>query len=200
MKKKREPLIIIVSAPSGSGKTTLINRLLEKIPEMQRSISCTTRQPREGEKDKRDYLFIPREEFKERIEKGEFLEWEENFGHYYGTPKEQFQEAVEKGEDIILSIDVKGARAIKRNFPESVSVFIMPPSAEELATRLRKRNTDREKDVSMRLEEARREISAADEYDYLVVNKELGEAVEELKSIIETERRNRTVNTEEDEK
>ena len=188
---KKEALIIIISAPSGSGKTTLINSLQEKMPGIKRSVSYTTRQPRTGEKDKEDYIFISREEFKEKAEKGEFLEWEENFNNFYGTSRQQFQEAAEKGEDIILSIDVKGAKKVKERFPESISVFIMPPSAEELAQRLKKRNTDRQKQVSLRLEEARREIKAADEYDYLIVNDDLEEAAEELKTIIENEKKNR---------
>ena len=195
MKKKKEPLIVVVSAPSGSGKTTLVECLLKKIPEIKRSISYTTRQPRKEEEDKKDYAFISEEEFRKKIEKGEFLEWEKNFGNYYGTSKEQFRKAMEKREDIILSIDVKGAKTVKKDFPESVSVFIMPPSAEELKTRLRKRNTDQEEEVSMRLKEAEREIAAADEYDYLIVNKELEEAAEELKTIIETERKNREIDT-----
>ncbi|MFH1553241.1 MAG: guanylate kinase [Candidatus Omnitrophota bacterium] len=191
MTRKKEPLIVIVSAPSGSGKTTIISRLMAKMPEVKRSISYTTRQPREGEKDREDYAFISPEQFKDKIEKGEFLEWEENFGNYYGTSKGQFQEAVEKGADIILSIDVKGARAVKENFPESISVFIMPPSAEELATRLKARDTDQDQEICLRLKESPREIAAADEYDYLIVNKDLEEAVEELKAIIKTERKSR---------
>ncbi|MFC1643969.1 guanylate kinase [Candidatus Omnitrophota bacterium] len=191
MTRKKEPLIVIVSAPSGSGKTTIISRLMAKMPEVKRSISYTTRQPREGEKDREDYVFISPEQFKEKIEKGEFLEWEENFGNYYGTSKGQFAEAVERGADIILSIDVKGARAVKKNFPESISVFIMPPSAEELATRLKARDTDQDQEISLRLKESPREIAAADEYDYLIVNKDLEEAVEELKAIIKNERGNR---------
>ncbi|MFC1480014.1 guanylate kinase [Candidatus Omnitrophota bacterium] len=191
MTRKKEPLIVIISAPSGSGKTTIVSRLTEKMPEVKRSISYTTRQPREGEKDREDYVFLSPEEFKDKIEKEEFLEWEENFGNYYGTSKGQFRQAVETGADIILSIDVKGARAVKKNFPESISVFIMPPSAEELATRLKGRDTDQDQEISLRLKESQREIAAADEYDYLIVNKDLEEAVEELKAIIKTERKSR---------
>ncbi len=200
MTRTREALIIIVSAPSGSGKTTVINRLLEKMPGMRRSVSYTTRQPREGETDKGDYIFVTVEEFREKIEKNEFLEWEENFNNYYGTSREQVLEAVEKGEDIILSIDVKGARKVKEVFPQSVSMFIMPPSVEELEARLRKRNTDKEAQVSLRLEESRREMEAADEYDYLIVNEELEQAVEELRAIIEAERKSREQNSKKEEK
>ena len=126
-----------------------------------------------------------------KAEAGDFAEWEETFDNFYGTPKAQFTEAVEKGEDIILSIDVKGARTIKKSFPESVSIFIMPPSEEELVARLRNRKTDKESQVALRLKESAKEIEAADEYDYLIVNDDLGKSVEELKSIIETERTNR---------
>ena len=188
---EREPLVIIVSAPSGSGKTTIIKHLLEKMPGVKRSISYTTRPPREGEKQQEDYIFLSREEFEKRIEKGELLEWEENFGHYYGTSKAQLDEAIEKKEDLILSIDVKGARKVREKIPESISIFVMPPSVEELRSRLEGRNTDQETDVSQRLKESEREIASSDEYDYVIVNVEIDKAVEELYSIIEKERQNR---------
>jgi guanylate kinase len=191
MQGKKEALVIIVSAPSGSGKTTIVKMLQEKMPEVRRSISCTTRQPREDETDGEDYLFISEEEFREKAEAGEFLEWEENFGNCYGTPRAQLTEALETGQDIILSIDVKGARTVKIEVPESISVFVMPPSPGELEERLRKRNTDHESQVETRLKESKREIAAADEYDYLIVNKDLAKAVEELKDIIDKERSNR---------
>ncbi len=188
---EREPLVIIVSAPSGSGKTTIINHLLEKMPGVKRSVSYTTRPPREGEKQEEDYIFLSREEFEKRIEKGELLEWEENFGHYYGTSKAQLDEAIEKKEDLILSIDVKGARKVREKIPESISIFVMPPSVEELRSRLEGRNTDQETDVSQRLKESEREIASSDEYDYVIVNEEIEKAVDELYSIIEKERQNR---------
>ncbi len=191
MQGKQESLVIIVSAPSGSGKTTMVKLLQEKLPGVRRSISCTTRAPRGDEKRDEDYIFISEEEFRDKAGAGEFLEWEENFGKCYGTPRSQVEEAVEKGEDIILSIDVKGARAVKKIIPESISVFVMPPSVKELEERLRKRNTDRESQVEVRLKEAKRELEAADEYDYLIVNKDLAEAVAELRTIIEKERSNR---------
>jgi len=188
MEKKTKSLIVVISAPSGSGKTTIINRLLNKMDGIKRSVSETTRAPRNGEKDGEDYRFISEGEFKKRIESEGYLEWEENFGNYYGTPVREFERALDKGEDIILSIDVKGARTVKSRFPESISVFVMPPSKEELAQRLKNRNTDQEQQVSIRLGEAKRELAAANEYDYLVINEDLDEAVEELKGIIENER------------
>ena len=188
---ERENLIIIISAPSGSGKTTIVDQLQEKMPELRRLVSYTTRQQREGEINEKEYLFISEEEFKEKIAKGALLEWEEVFGNYYGSSEEQLNEALEKGEDVVLSIDVKGARQVRKKFPESVSIFIMPPSIEELASRLKKRNTDEEGEVSVRLKEAKREMSAADEYDYVVVNEELDKAIEDVQAIIESERKSR---------
>lgn len=191
MEKRRETLIIIVSAPSGSGKTTMVSELISKVPGIRRSVSCTTRSPRSGESDGTDYIFLGKDVFRDMIDRGEFLEWEENFGNYYGTPRLQVETAVEEGEDIVLSIDVKGARRVKRAFPESISVFVMPPSTEELEARLKKRNTDKDDDVRTRLREAEREMASADEYDYLIINEDLGKAVDELVYIVETERKNR---------
>ncbi len=189
--EKKKSLIIIVSAPSGSGKTTLIKGLQEKVKGIKRSVSYTTRKPRAAEQDKDDYLFVTEEEFRKKIKSGDFLEWEKNFGNYYGTPRAEFAEAVERGEDIILSIDVKGAGKVKELFPESISVFIMPPSAQELETRLKKRNTDQEKQISARLETAQKEMALADRYDYLIINENIDEAVEELGEIVRNERKNR---------
>ena len=193
-----ETLIIIISAPSGSGKTTVVERLLAELPRVKRSISCTTRPPRQGEEEGRDYFFVSEGDFRRKIENGEFLEWEETFGNFYGTPLEQFTGAMENGQDLILSIDVKGARQVKEKFPGAISVFIMPPSTEELEARLRKRNTDRKDQVDLRLKEARRELEAADEYDYLVVNDDLDGAVTELKSVLEAERQKRQENAKKD--
>jgi len=190
-KEVSSPLIMIVSAPSGSGKTTIVEKVLDKVNGLKRSISYTTRAPREGEKEGADYMFISREVFMEKVASGEFLEWEENFDNCYGTSAEQVKEAVGKGDDIILSIDVKGARKVRERFPESVSVFIMPPSAEELKERLVKRAADEKSNMQLRLQEADREMSAADEYDYIIVNEDLERAVDELCHIIEVERKNR---------
>lgn len=189
--QKRESLIIIVSAPSGSGKTTIVERVTEEMQQIDRSISLTTREPRPEEENGIDYIFVTKEEFNERKDKGEFLECEEVFGNFYGTSANQVKKAVEDGHDIILSIDVKGARSVKEKYPECISVFIMPPTAEELASRLKKRNTDGENQVAMRLKESQKEIEASEEYDYMIINEELDEAIEELKEIIKVERKNR---------
>jgi guanylate kinase len=184
-------LIVVVSAPSGSGKTTIVSRVLEALPRIRRSISYTTRPPRPGEKDGADYLFISEEAFRKKIKNNDFLEWEENFGNYYGTDKGQITNAQEEGVDIVLSIDVKGAQTVRQEFPDSISVFIMPPSFGELETRLRGRNTDAAADLDVRLKEAEKEMRRSDDYDYLIVNDDLDTAVEELKAIIEQERANR---------
>jgi guanylate kinase len=189
--KKKEPLIIVLSAPSGSGKTTLVSELLKVMPGVARSISYATREPREGEKDGEDYIFVSDEEFERMRERGEFLECEENFGHKYGTSKKQIKEILEKGLNVILSIDVKGARTVKAEFPQSISIFVMPPSPQELEARLRGRKTDGESQVEMRLKESKQELAAADEYDFLLINKDIGAAVAELKQVIETEIDNR---------
>ncbi len=195
--KKHKPMIMVVSSPSGGGKTTVVNRLLEKVTGIKRSISHTTRSLRKNEHDKEDYIFISSEQFKESMEKDEFLEWEENFGNYYGTSEKQVREALATGQDVVLSIDVKGARRVKKKFPESVSIFIMPPSVTALTERLRKRNTEKAEQMKIRLEESEKEIAAADEYDYLIVNEDVEQATEELKTILEAERKNRQTTTKE---
>ena len=195
-KKKHKPMIMVVSSPSGGGKTTVVNRLLEKAPGLKRSISHTTRELRKDENDKEDYIFISTEQFKESIKRDEFLEWEEIFGNYYGTSEKQVREALTNGQDVILSIDVKGARRVKKKFPESISIFIMPPSVSALTERLKKRNTEKAAQMKLRLEESEKEIAAADEYDYLVVNEDIDQAAGELKEILEAERKNRHIPTE----
>jgi len=190
--KDKRSLIIVVSAPSGSGKTTLVEQVIKEMPEMRFSISCTTRRPRQGEEEKKEYYFISEENFKKKIQNKEFLEWEEKFGNYYGTPLSVFQNALDNGEDIILSIDVKGAAAIKAKFPESISVFIMPPSTKELENRLRGRNTDVEEEVEMRIGESKEEMKKAGQYDYLIINEDLSKAAKELISVIKSEKNRET--------
>jgi len=199
MDEEKRSLIIIVSAPSGSGKTTIVQKLIEQLSGIKCSVSYTTRPPREGERDGEEYIFISKEEFKEKVDKGEFLEYEENFGNCYGTSLLEFEEARDKEEDIILSIDVKGARRIKRSFPESISIFVMPPSEEALVERLKNRNTDNKKDVLIRLKESKLEMASCDEYDYMIVNDDLAEAVRELKHIVEGERKIKKAQKGEDE-
>ena len=189
--RKRDPLLIVLSAPSGSGKTTIVDRIITSLVGIQRSVSYTTREPREGEKNGEDYVFVSKEEFERMKENDEFLEWEENFTNYYGTGRKQVEDMLADGLDVILSIDVKGARTAKKEFPESISVFIMPPSIEELENRLRRRKTEVESQVALRLRESKQEVAASDEYDFLVVNNKLDQAVEEVKQLIEKERDDR---------
>jgi len=187
----RKPMVIIVSSPSGGGKTTIVKNLLRELEGVRRSVSYTTRKPRVDEKDTSDYTFISEKEFRKKIDGGELVEWEKNFGNYYGTPMSQIEKAASEGYDIILSIDVKGARQVKKAIPESVSVFILPPSTGELAKRLKRRNTEKEKELEERLSESGKEMAAAKEYDYQIINRDLDVATRELRDIIEKERNRR---------
>ncbi len=182
--KSKKGRLIIISAPSGGGKTTIVENLLERRSDLMRSVSYTTRKPREGERDGQDYIFLTEEDFKHKKDTGEFLEWEETFGEFYATGKAQVDEALSAGKDIILSIDVKGAKNVMGLYPESVSIFILPPSQEVLKERLENRATDTEEEIKKRLEEASREMAEKDRYDHIVVNRELDEAVKEVEEII----------------
>ena len=176
--------LIIVSAPSGCGKTTVVSRLVERVPGLERSVSYTTRPPREGEKNGRDYIFVSEEEFFSKKESEEFLEWEENFGSFYATGAEQVEKALCSGKDIVLSIDVKGAGKLMERYPEAISVFLLPPSKEALKERLKGRATDNEEQLALRLEEAAREMACSECYTHRIVNEDLDKAVEELERIL----------------
>lgn len=176
--------VIIISAPSGCGKTTIVEKLLERNGSLKRSVSYTTRRPRVGEVNGKDYFFISEEEFASRKANGEFLESEENFTEKYATGKDQVRNALEKGKDIVLSIDVKGAAKVMEQFPDAVSIFIMPPSKEALRERLKGRATDDDRQLALRLEEAEREMASSGEYRYKVVNSDLDKAVDEVERII----------------
>jgi guanylate kinase len=180
--------IIVISAPSGSGKTTLVKRLLAAMPSLNFSVSCTTRSPRRGEKDGRDYHFVSRREFRRMIKAGEFVEWAEVVGHFYGTAKRQLRAAQDAGKDILLDIDVQGHRQVRRKLPEAVSIFILPPSYPELERRLRRRRSDAPEVIKRRLANARREIQYWKEYDYLVVNDKLRLATGALRAVVEAAR------------
>lgn len=176
--------LFIVSAPSGCGKTTIVNNVLKSIGQAVRSVSVTTRPPRASEKTKKDYYFISETAFKNKAKKGEFLEWAKNFEYYYGTPKKAVFNRLKEGKEVVLTIDVKGAAQVKKKFSDCVTVFIAPPSLEELARRLRKRATDKSKEISKRLEVAKKELSFARRYDYIIINDRLEDAIRKLKSII----------------
>nr|WP_022847532.1 guanylate kinase [Desulfurobacterium sp. TC5-1] len=181
-------LLIVISAPSGTGKTTLVNMLMRSFPQIEFSISCTTRKPRPGEVDGKDYYFISLEEFERKIEKNELLEWAEVYGNFYGTPKDKVLKALNEGKDVLLDIDTQGALQVKKNYPEAVLIFILPPSLKELERRLRSRGTEDEETIEKRLLIARRELSLATRYDYIIINDRLQEAFEKLKSIVTAER------------
>lgn len=180
--------LFILSAPSGTGKTTVSNHVLRKVPRIVRSISATTRPPRRGERDGRDYRFVSREAFLRMRAKGEFLEWAEVHGQLYGTPRRALREAARAGNDLLLVIDVQGAAKIRRNGVASVGIFLLPPSWAVLRRRLERRATEQGVLLRRRLADARREIGERSRYDYWVVNDSLADAVQEVAAIITAER------------
>ena len=181
-------MVFIISAPSGSGKSTLVKMLLESLEGLDFSISYTTRPPRRGEKDGENYHFVSREEFLAMRDGGRLLEWAEVFGNFYGTASAALEQAQKRGHDLVLDIDVQGAAQLKKQLPEAVSVFILPPSRSELEKRLRSRSLDDEAVIMRRLRDASREIRNYSAYDYILVNDRLDRSAEELKSILLAER------------
>jgi guanylate kinase len=177
--------IVVIVAPSGSGKTTLIARLKDELIGLQESVSFTTRPIREGEEHGQAYFFITPEEFKAKINKGDFLEWAIVHANYYGTSKDFVRKEVESGHDLLFDLDVQGADALKKFYGKHAKViFISPPSIEELERRLRHRGTDSEEVIQVRLLNARKEMQRKEDYDYLVVNDDLDKAYTQLKEII----------------
>jgi guanylate kinase len=183
--------VFIISAPSGSGKSTLTHRLIEELSNLRFSISYTTRAPRGQEVDGKEYFFISREEFEDRVNKGEFLEHAEVFGNYYGTHVSELDRAAGEGVDLVLDIDVQGARQLKDGIPAAVSIFILAPSREVLEQRLRARSQDSEPVIRRRLLEAAVEIRNYSQYDYVLVNREVEASVDTLKSIVKATRSRR---------
>ncbi len=183
--------VFIISAPSGSGKSTLVGNLMRRVPGLRFSVSYTTRAPRGQERDGQEYHFISRHEFEQRLEKDEFLEWAEVFGNYYGTHASQLERAETAGEDLVLDIDIKGARQLKEKIPGAVSIFILPPSREVLEQRLRKRSQDSDPVIERRLREAAEEIRNYQQYDYVLVNREVEASADRLVSIVTSSRSRR---------
>jgi guanylate kinase len=181
-------LLFIVSAPSGAGKTTLVERLVEQLPNLTMSRSYTSRPPRSGEVDGVDYNFVSRERFEGMVDRGEFLEWAPLYGHLYGTCGDDTERLLAAGHDVVLVIDVQGARKVRARELPTTTVFVMPPSFEILEQRLRGRSKDSEAEIQRRLEVARNEVSAFSEYDFVVINDELTAAVDRLRSIVVAER------------
>jgi guanylate kinase len=184
--------VFIVSAPSGSGKSTLVNRLLEIDQRIDFSISYTTRSPRGAERDGENYHFISREDFERRLVASEFLEHAQVFGNYYGTHISTLEEARRRGHDLLLDIDVQGARQLKDRIPDAVSIFILAPSRQILEQRLRARSEDAESVIQRRLQGAADEIRNYGAYDYVVVNDQVDQSVATLKAIVDAERARRT--------
>lgn len=185
---QRKGILYVISAPSGAGKSTLCRELLDIFPELRHSVSCTTRTPRTGEIEGKDYHFVSREEFLRMIAGGEFAEWAEVHGNLYGTALKTLQQSREKGIDLILDIDCQGAAQLKEKQVAGVNIFILPPSYGELRRRLEGRESDPPDVIEKRLSNAADEIKQAGWYDYIVVNDIFSRAVEDLKSIIIAER------------
>jgi len=178
------PRVLIVSGPSGSGKSTLVQNL-HGLPDLTFSVSSTTRPQRLTESPGKCYDFITEAEFKRRVDSGEFLEYAQVFGrHWYGTPQKQVDEARQAGLDLVLEIDVQGARQVKQKLPEAIAVFIVPPSRQDLERRLRSRGQDSDEAIARRLERARQEIARSAEYDFVIVNDDLQRASDELRAIV----------------
>ena len=180
--------LFIVSAPSGTGKTTLVERLVQAVPDLSMSRSFTSRAPRDGEADGVDYNFISRGQFDAMIAAGDFLEWADVFGNFYGTARATTESVLASGCDLVLVIDVQGARQVRAKTTASVGVFVLPPSFSVLEARLRRRSKDTEVDIQRRLAMARSEVDAVVDYDYVVINDELEPAVARLRAVVEAER------------
>lgn len=176
--------IYIVSAPSGAGKTTLLTRLLAAVPGLRFSISLTTRAPRSGETHGREYFFVMPEEFLQIRDQGGLLEWVEQFGHFYGTSRDYISRSLDEGYGIVFDIDVRGAKALKKSFPQAVFIFILPPSLEILEQRLRQRGEVPPPELARRLAQSHGELGEAHWYDFLVVNDDLEEAQTRLQAIV----------------
>ena len=187
--RKTEPgVLIIVSAPSGCGKSTVVHRLMEKRENLRFSVSATTRKPREGETDGVDYYFVSRQEFRRMVDEDEFLEHAEYVGNCYGTPRAPVEKLLNDGFDVYLDIDVQGAMQVKALRPETLMIFLMPPSMEELERRLVKRGNNTPEEIKGRLAAAEREFAFRDHFDYVVVNDVVERAVDEISQLIDAEK------------
>ena len=188
MSSRRRGLLFIVSAPSGTGKTTLCERLVQVVPGLRMSRSYTSRHARAGERDGVDYNFVSREQFEQMVADKAFVEWADVFGNYYGTSAEDTDATLAAGEDVMLVIDVQGARQVRSAGIETVGIFVLPPSAEVLESRLRGRSKDTEAQIRTRLDVARSEVGEYVQYEYVVVNNDLDGAVNRMRSIVLAER------------
>ena len=180
----RKGLLLVVSGPSGAGKGTICKALLNKNDQIKLSVSATTRKPRNGEVHGVNYFFIEKEEFTKMIENGEFLEYAQIYDNFYGTPKAAIIECLEKGQDVILEIEMQGARQIKEVYPEGVFIFVLPPSLEELKSRIVGRGTDTQEEIEKRFSCAFEEINQIVNYDYFIVNEDIEKSVSDVEAII----------------
>jgi guanylate kinase len=178
-------LVFVVTAPSGTGKTTLLQKLLAADPRLKFSISFTTRAPRPGEVPGTDYFFVSQEEFRRLRDDGALVEWVEQFGYCYGTSRQWVEETLGSGSDVVFDIEVRGAQALKREFPQAVLIFILPPSLEQLEHRLESRGRLDPAELRYRLEQGKTELRQAHWYDFLVINDDLSQALEDLQAIVQ---------------
>jgi len=181
-------MLLVVSAPSGAGKTTLCQAMVNTVPRLQYSISYTTRPPRAGEIDGKDYFFIAESRFLQMVQKDEFAEWAKVHNNLYGTHAGFLKRTMAGGTDVLLDVDVQGAQLLKKRFPEGIFIFVLPPSMETLMGRLRDRKSDTPEEIDRRLRVARMEIQNYSDYDYIIINDEIKKAARELESIILSER------------
>ncbi len=182
-------LPIVVSAPSGGGKSTIVAEVLRKLPRAIRSISCTSRSPRPGEKNGHDYYFVSPDEFRQRIKKRDFIEWAKVHDNYYGTPISALKKNLAAGRDVFLTIDPQGAVSLRKIFPKGVYIFVIPPTWPTLLNRLKRRGTDDASSLQLRIANAKKEIRMVKHYDYLVVNDTITQAVEDVAAILRAEHR-----------
>jgi guanylate kinase len=185
---KKYGMIIIVSAPSGAGKTSICDAIIKDDKNIVYSVSTTTRVPRAGEKNGREYFFVDEKTFKRDIKSGKFIEWAKVHDNYYGTSKKVLRGALSKGRDVLLDIDVQGALNIKKQYKNALMLFIMTPTLKELKNRLIKRNKDSVKTIKTRIENARKEIKYVHKYDYLIINDKLKESISNVKAVVKAER------------
>lgn len=185
---RRRGTLFVVSAPSGAGKTTLCREIRLRLPDLAYSVSVTTRPPRPGEIDGADFRFVEAPEFRAMLARGEFAEWATVHGNLYGTRARALEDALATGRDVLLDIDTQGAAQLRTRYPDAVLIFILAPSVKELEQRLRERRSDMDADIERRLVRAREEIALWRQYDYLIVNRDVKEAMEQLESIILAER------------
>lgn len=188
LKHNTKGSLIVISGPSGSGKDSICERLKEYNDNFWLSVSCTTRKPRKGEENGVDYFFLEKDEFERKIENGDFLEYTDYNGNYYGTPKDKINNYLNNGIDVLLEIEVQGALEIKHKVPEAVFIFIMPPSMKDLIIRLKKRGTETNDKIIERFKKAYKEINEISKYNYVVVNDELDKATKKINSIIEAQK------------